>query len=149
VGFQIARILCPTDFSQGSHVALEVAAAIAQRFDASVDVLHVWTPPTIVAFDAAIVPSPEDLTALTESLQLSLDAAIAKLPLPRERVDKHLVQGSDWREIIEVAERLRSDLIVVGTHGRTGVSHLLLGSVAEKVVRTAKRPVLTVPLRAA
>jgi universal stress protein A len=146
--FQIKRILVPTDFSRGSHVALEAAADIAEKFGASIDVLHVWTPPTIVAFDAAIVPTPEDLTALTESLQHSLDRAIASVPLPKDRVEKHLVQGSDWREIVEVANRRGSDLIVVGTHGRTGVSHLLLGSVAEKVVRSAKRAVLTVPLGA-
>lgn len=147
MGFQVSRILCPVDFSPGSGAALEAAAELAERFGASIDVLHVWTPPTVVAFDAAIVPTAEDLTELTESLHASLDRVIATLRLPKDRVEKHLVQGSDWREIVDVADRRGADLVVLGTHGRTGLSHVLLGSVAEKVVRTAKRPVLTVPMK--
>ncbi len=145
--FHISRILCPTDFSPGASAALEIAASIAERFDASIDVLHVWSPPVVVAFDAAIIPSAEDVAAYMESLHRKLDDTLASIPRPHRFVRKHLVQGVAAEEILALAEREKCELIVMGTHGRSGLSHLLLGSVAERLVRTAGVPVLTTVLR--
>jgi universal stress protein A len=145
--FQIARILCPTDFSPGAAAALELAASIADKYDASIDLLAVWSPPVVAAFDAALVPSAEELAAYTESFQRKLDDAIASAPRPHRFLHKHLIQGTPAEEIVLFAERAKSDLIVMGTHGRTGFAHLLLGSVAERVVRTARIPVLTTAMR--
>lgn len=141
--FHPTRILCPIDFSPAARAALDVAATLASRFDASIDVLHVWSPPVVVTFDAALVPSAEGMTAYVESLHANLDGALANVARPRRFVRRHLVQGTPAEEILEFAERERSELVVMGTHGRTGLPHVLLGSVAEKLVRTAKVPVLT------
>ena len=146
--FHISRILCPTDFSPGAARALEIAASIAERYDASIDVLHVWSPPVVVAFDAAIIPSPEDIAAYTESAHSKLDETLAGIPRPHRFVRKHLVQGAPAEEILALARREKCELIVMGTHGRTGLSHLLIGSVAERIVRTAPVPVLTTIMRA-
>jgi universal stress protein A len=145
--FHVSRILCPTDFSPGAAAALEIAASIAERYDASIDVLHVWSPPIVVAFDGAIIPSGEDVAAYTETLHAKLDETLAAIPRPHRFVRKHLVQGAPGEEILALAEREKCELIVMGTHGRSGLSHLLLGSVAERVIRTAGIPVLTTVLR--
>ena len=145
--FHVSRILCPTDFSPGANAALEIAASIAERYDASIDVLHVWSPPVVVAFDAAIIPSGEDVAAYTESLHRKLDETLASISRPHRFVRKHLIQGVAGEEILALAEREKCELIVMGTHGRSGLSHLLLGSVAERLVRTARVPVLTTVMR--
>jgi universal stress protein A len=143
MSFPIARILCPTDFSPAATRSLEIAASIAERYEATMIVLHVWSPPIVAAFDAAIVPSPEDMAAYTESLHRKLDETIASIPRSRRFLEKMLVQGLPHDEILRIATREKCDLVVMGTHGRTGVAHLLLGSVAERVVRTSPVPVLT------
>jgi universal stress protein A len=145
--FHVSRILCPTDFSPGAAAALDIAASISERYEASIDVLHIWSPPVVVAFDAALIPSAEDLAAYTESLQKKLDEVIASVPRPHRFVRKHMVQGGPGEEILAFAAREKSELIVMGTHGRTGISHVLLGSVAERIVRTAPIPVLTTVMR--
>jgi universal stress protein A len=145
--FQVSRILCPTDFSPGASAALEVAASMSERYEASIEVLHVWSPPVVVAFDAALVPSAADIAAYTESLQRKLDETLAAVPRPHRFVHKHLVQGVGAEEILSFAKRESCDLIVMGTHGRTGLSHLLLGSVAERVIRASPVPVVTTVTR--
>jgi nucleotide-binding universal stress UspA family protein len=141
--FHPTRILCPTDFSPSAKAALDVAATLAARFEASIDVLHVWSPQVLVAFDAALVPSAEETTALVESLHAKLDGALAHVARPRRFLRRHLVQGAPAEEILSFAQRERSELVVMGTHGRTGLAHVVLGSVAERLVRKASVPVLT------
>lgn len=142
----IRRILCPVDFSDTSHHALEHAAALAGWYESRLTVLHViapafFEPPVLFADFAGPVPSAEDRAYLAERVR---SWAAAASP-PGLAVETLLQQGPPARRILEYATADRSDLIVLGTHGRTGFEHLLLGSVAEKVLRKARCPVLTVP----
>jgi nucleotide-binding universal stress UspA family protein len=143
----IKTILVPLDFSECSHKALRVAGELAMSFGAQIDVLHVWEVPPYIPPEAMIgVPgtATQSLTQMAHGhAREQLDSFLAEsraLPLRQTLLDS----GDPARVIVETAERLGSDMIAIGTHGRTGLSHLLLGSVAEKVVRRAPCPVLTV-----
>ena len=140
------RILVPTDFSAPSDAALEYARAVAMRFGASLQLLHVVEDPYRAAYPSEVyVPEVEglrdDLLAdgvarLRDCLQSSDIRALGATTAA--------VIGTPSGSIVEYAKTHHIDLIVMGTHGRGGVSHLLMGSVAERVVRTAPCPVLTV-----
>jgi nucleotide-binding universal stress UspA family protein len=145
---QLRRILVPVDFSACSRAALEHAAVLAKSFDATIDLLYVWEAPTFVAPEAMVgaagttqtlaqLASDQAESAMREFLQQARDDGI-------EVAATHVEQGDPSRTIVEVADAKGYDLIAMGTHGRSGFAHLLLGSVAEKVVRRATRPVLTV-----
>jgi nucleotide-binding universal stress UspA family protein len=142
---QIERILCPTDFSVFSERALRHAAALAKRFEARLTVLHVipqWTPYTHapVYFPSPMLANPSLCRHVEEDLREVVEPAI-QAGVPVETI---LREAEPWREIQAVAEELPADLLVMGTHGRGGFEQLLLGSVAEKVLRRAPCPVLTV-----
>jgi len=142
----ITRILVPTDFSAASDAALTYARSLARRFGASINLVHVFEDPfTSGAFVGdGTVTMPLDLRQSLERMaleQLAVRHAEHLGSLPLSSTD--LLIGPIAKRIVEHAEKTHADLIVMGTHGRSGVSHLLLGSVAEKVVRTAKCPVLT------
>jgi nucleotide-binding universal stress UspA family protein len=138
------RILVPTDFSPPAARALDVAMAFAEEFGAEIMLFHAHELPTAVFPDAVVPIGPE--------LLRDLEAAIARqLNRESERVHARGIEvrtvtaiGQTDGEICRAAQEWPADLIVMGTHGRTGLSHLLLGSVAEKVVRKAPCPVLTV-----
>jgi universal stress protein A len=141
----ITRILVPTDFSETSDAALDYAYALACRLDASLHLLHVIDDPVAdgLSPDACIVEGPALRTALLENARDCLAHRAAR-DEPRVPVQTEVVFGHGSRTIAEYATDRSIDLIVMGTHGRTGVAHVLLGSVAERVVRTAPCPVLTV-----
>ena len=142
-----ARILVPIDFSAASDGALAEAKTMAERFGASLHLLHVLDDPyTTAAFSAELyVPIP---TGLRESWQKSAGERLATRLTPGEQVrfrsTTEVVFGLAAKVIVEYADDHDIDLVVMGTHGRSGVAHLFLGSVAECVVRTAPCPVLTV-----
>lgn len=133
---KITRILVPVDFSPFSMVALETACDLARRFEAPLDLLTVVEPlpPT-----ANLV-----LTGTFEQLGQQSREALANLvvPDPTLTVRRTVRIGYPAQVITDYAEQEGIDLIVIGTQGRTGLSHLLMGSVAERVVRTARCPVL-------
>ncbi len=145
----LSRILVPTDFSDTSDTALTYAAALATAFGASVHLLHVldasieWH----VAAHRALVSE----TAMAAAARARADDAMAEMLTRPDRERLHVtcetVTGTPPVAIVAYARRERIDLIVMGTHGRGAMAHLLIGSVAENVVRTAPCPVLTVPLR--
>jgi nucleotide-binding universal stress UspA family protein len=142
----IRKILVATDFSPTSIRAQRTATELAKQLDASVTVLHVYSLPTYMFFDgSAYIPPPgvvADIIAdAAKHLAEAKDAA-ASAGVP---VETALMEGSPADEIVRYAAEHQLDLIVVGTHGRRGLSRLALGSVAEHVVRTAKVPVLAVP----
>ena len=142
---QIERILCPTDFSVFSERALRHATALARRFEARLTVLHVipqWTPYTHapVYFPAPMLANPSLCRHVEEDLR-ELAAPAIKAGVAVETIMR---EAEPWREIQAVAEELPADLLVMGTHGRGGFEQLLLGAVAEKVLRRAPCPVLTV-----
>lgn len=139
------RILLPTDFSDCSSRAAAVARRIAERFGARVSVLHVLDEP--VALDPMFrgdVPVELLRTRMEQFARESMDAFLAAHFSGFENFDTMLASGIPYREIVKAAREKGADLIVIGTHGRTGVEHVLFGSTAEKVVRTGPCPVLTV-----
>ncbi|MBZ0122027.1 MAG: universal stress protein [Sandaracinaceae bacterium] len=140
----IRRILCPVDFSEPSDRAFEYALDFATKFGAEVHLVHVYQLPVYALPDGAMMAGPELTVKITDELSQALKAQAGKAPAG-SKVQTHLVEGIPYREVTRLAEELGCDLIVMGTHGRTGIKHLLLGSVAERVVRTAKVPVITIP----
>jgi nucleotide-binding universal stress UspA family protein len=141
----LTRILCPTDFSEVSTKAEAYATALASRYGASLHLLHV-DPPTPVMSPYGEIPVDirlfEDQRHQAEH---DLAAARARAHAAGVAADASIRGGYPAREVLAVAALEHSDLIVLGTHGRGGVEHLLLGSVAEKVMRKASCPVLVVP----
>lgn len=143
----IARILVGVDFSEPSQGALALAIELGGRLGASLELLHAYQVPTY-AFAESIVPAPADtLDAMVQDNRRQLEALAQLVRAAGIDVATQLVPGQPEAELVERAGAGRFDLVIVGTHGRTGLSHALLGSVAEKVVRRSPVPVLTVPSR--
>ncbi len=141
----IRRILFPTDFSEPAAEAQKYAIALADRLGAELHLLNVIVPPVIPFPDSSTSWTMPD-TGLIEQVkdaEARFSKEISLLPEER-RVVSAVVTGFAVEEIVKYAEEHVIDLIVVGTHGLTGLSHLLIGSVAEKLVRVATCPVLTV-----
>jgi nucleotide-binding universal stress UspA family protein len=139
--FPIRTILHPTDFSECATEAFDLACNLAYDYAARLLVLHVLEPPiTALAGNRALPPLPEEYgrPAREEKLR-GLQAPYAAVQLER-----CLQEGEVIPEILRLATETPCDLIVMGTHGRTGLSRLLLGSVAEGVLRRAPCPVLSV-----
>ena len=142
-----SRILVPTDFSPPSDAALEYARILAAKFGSSLRILHVIDDPTASSDYVAdgFAPSTENIrTALLEQARTRLDGVMNHVNRTRYNAHADAVLGMPAATIIDYAAATNAGLIVMGTHGRTGLAHLLMGSVAEQVVRTAPCPVLTV-----
>jgi nucleotide-binding universal stress UspA family protein len=137
----ITKILVPTDFSPPSEQALDYARGLAHQFGASLHLLHAINRP-LLAEGLAAEAFMSDGTAM-ESDMVEVAQRRLRKQAP-EAASADVVFGYAARSIVEYASRLGVDLIVMGSHGRTGIAHVLLGSVAEAVVRTAPCPVLTV-----
>jgi nucleotide-binding universal stress UspA family protein len=133
---EIRRILCPSDFSESSAHAIEQALSLATHYHSSIAALHV-VDPFGLSNDAGLIDTQR------RRIERAFEPAIAV----GIQVDITVEVGSAARAIIERARRLPADLIVMGTHGASGFEHLVLGSVTEKVLRTATCPVMTVPPR--
>lgn len=144
----LTRILCPTDFSDLAPAVEACAVALARHYDAGLHLLHV-DPPTPVMAPYGEVPVDIRLFEMQrEQAEQDLAAARDRARAAGVAADAAVRGGHPAREILAVADELQADLIVVGTHGRGGVEHLLLGSVAEKVMRKARCPVMVVPAAA-
>lgn len=142
----LKKILLPTDFSEYSDSARDYACSFAEKFGAELHLLHVLQDLVAMAPEPGMAfPPPGDYM---KELQASAEQALAKRPgvtLPEEcKIVRDVRHGTPFVEIIRYAKEFDVDLIVMGTHGRSGLAHVLLGSVAEKVVRKAPCPVLTV-----
>jgi nucleotide-binding universal stress UspA family protein len=144
--FDLRRILVPVDFSECSMAALEYALFLSRRFQASVDLLHVWQPPRPVWTISYPYDVGHECLAIFEQTEAGrqMKEFLARAERETPRVRGRLESGDPYRTILEVAEGDGYDLLVMGTHGRTGMSHLLLGSLAEAVVRRAPCPVMTI-----
>lgn len=139
------RILVPIDFSTHSDEAIRYAADLSRRYGASVTLCHVYHPVAYPLPEGFVLYSPEQLTGLlTEFRDMLAKAKVQAESVGALDVGTKLLQGVAWDEIVRFAKSENFDLIVMGTHGRTGLKHALLGSISEKVVRTAPCPVLTV-----
>ena len=142
-----SRILVPTDFSPPSDAALEYARILAAKFGSSLRILHVIDDPTASSDFVAdgFAPSTEDIrTTMLEETRTRLDSVMNHVDRTRYHAHADAVLGMPAATIVDYATATHAGLIVMGTHGRTGLAHLLMGSVAEQVVRTAPCPVLTV-----
>jgi len=143
----IKRVLVPVDFSGDSLNALAYARALVKPLKAEVVLVHVIEPIYYAAPADMYVPSPNLATIIDEQRRMAvqqLKRIAADLEKKGHRVRTILKTGSPAHLIIESARRTGTDLIVMATHGHTGLAHLFMGSVAEKVVRTAGCAVLTV-----
>lgn len=141
---RIKRILVPVDFSADSLEALAYARQLAARCGADLLLLHVAEPVYLAEPNVAAA----DLTTLLDAQQRTADAQLSRISadLRKEgrRVRTLVECGVPAQVIVETADNTGTDLIILATHGRTGLSHMLIGSVAERVVRMARCPVLTV-----
>ncbi len=139
----LKKILCPIDHSDGSKEALKYAVSFAMKNEAKLYLLHVID---IRSFDesidtmAAQIPNDETIKQLKTKLLECIPEEIRS----DMQIEALVVQGIPFAEIISIAKTNKVDMIVMGTHGRTGLAHIMIGSVSEKVVRKAHCPVLTV-----
>jgi nucleotide-binding universal stress UspA family protein len=141
----VHKILVATDFSPAADNALNHGIDLARTFGAPLVITHVYAPPVLAVPDGVIMVTAFDLADLLVKLQAGLDAAARRArDAGVAAVETALVEGTPWHEIVATADARKCDLIALGTHGRGVLAHALLGSVAEKVVRKAHCPVLTV-----
>jgi nucleotide-binding universal stress UspA family protein len=139
------KILCPTDFSPGAEQALRVAVRIATEQGAELVIAHATYLPSSV-FAGELPFPPDAIQRLLEEEQRELEGATrSAIELGAQRVSSQFLSGQPWAQIVEALDTDPAfDLVVMGTQGRSGLSRVLLGSVAEKVVRHARCPVLAV-----
>lgn len=147
---QIKTILVPVDFSSGSDTAVEWAQALGTAFGARLVLLHILdTSASALIGGPGGVLAPPPPAAFYDQLREEADAAMAALVQRVPDATSLIREGSPRQEILNAAADLKAELIVMGTHGRTGLAHLLFGSVAEHVVRHAPVPVFTIRRREA
>lgn len=140
----IKNILCPIDYSVYSEMALKYAIEFAEKYQAKLCLIHVLD---IRVYD---INNPDlyDVNIVDEETIAKLRERLLRCVTDDTRgkiaVEARIIQGVPFAEIIKISKEYKIDLIVIGTHGRTGISHAIMGSVAEKVVRKAPCPVLTI-----
>ena len=138
----VKRILVPIDFSDPSRQALKEAVVIAKERGARLTLLHVHAITEVAMLEFVYVEPPDKVAEVVAAAQRQLDVWVKDEGLAPGRADATVVTGSPVREILRASET--HDLIVMGTHGRSGLSHFLLGSVAERTIQGAQCSVLVV-----
>lgn len=137
------RIVVATDFSECSRHAVDVAVELAQALRAEVEIVHVWQITPLVAVGLEYAPA-ELVNAVEDAARAQLDAEVKRVQQVLPSCRGALRGGAAWDEILQAAAEDHADLIVMGTHGRTGLSRALVGSVADRVLRASPLPVVTV-----
>jgi nucleotide-binding universal stress UspA family protein len=136
------HLLVPIDFEESSQRALEMSIELALTFDAKLTVVHAWD---VVQYSyGTVYLAPEMNEAVEQAAKQRLASALLSVVKRRPAADSVLVNGPAAFEILGVVERMKVDLVVMGTHGRHGLGRMLLGSVADKIVRASPVPVLTI-----
>jgi nucleotide-binding universal stress UspA family protein len=141
---ELRRILVPTDFTETSEHAVDWALGVAAKVGGKVTVMHAYELPIIGFPDGTIIATPTIASHIADGSRAALDATVKRIAARGVSVESVLKEGIIYEEINAVAEAMDADLIVIGTHGRRGLARALLGSVAENVIRTATRPVVTI-----
>lgn len=146
----IKNILVPVDYSSCSRAALTFATDLAGRYGATVDIVHVWDRPSYVGDVLLTRKDPLSgkslIRLIEENAEHDLSEFLESVKLPEGKAPTgRLLSGEPAAALLHELKAGKHDLVVVGTHGRTGLSHALLGSVAEKLTRLAHVPVLVVP----
>jgi nucleotide-binding universal stress UspA family protein len=136
------HLLVPTDFSEYADDALDYAIELAKTLQARLTVLYVYYLPSLALGEVSPVVIDDTLQAMETNARQQAQKALARVLRAGLQGDSVIVEGTPFQMIIDTAKDKGADLIVMGTHGRTGLSHVLMGSVAEKVVRLAPCPVL-------
>lgn len=131
-------ILCPVDFSPASLSAVEMAVGEAKLRDATLDLMHVWQPGVEYVGEGPPIPFAGEVPRQ----RIKSDLAGLKVDLPRDRVRLHVTSDDPSTDIVELAARLHSELVVMGTHAHRGIRHWFVGSVCKNVLRHAPCPVL-------
>jgi nucleotide-binding universal stress UspA family protein len=137
------HVLVATDFSECAARALELGVRMADAFGAELTIVHAWDVPAYVYSNPSFVEQ-DVVTPIVDAATDALNEAVAIARSSVPAAAAMLRQGSAWREILAAREEIDADVIVIGTHGRTGLARTFLGSVAEHVVRCSPVPVLTV-----
>jgi len=140
----------PYDFSENARAALRTAVELAEQLGADLQLVHVVQPPAYGygygGMAGAVTPPPVDMQEIAAGARHSLEEVAREVNGFSGRIEAHVFEGASVADAIqESAEKLGADLIVMGTHGRTGLAKVALGSVAERTLRGAPCPVLTVP----
>jgi nucleotide-binding universal stress UspA family protein len=139
------KILCPLDFSKHSNRALDTACELARDHQAALVIMHAYVIPSYPLPEGYVLASSETVAEILSKTQQAMNEARAKAVASGvSNVEIVMTEGAPFSEIVRVAREQAVDLIVIATHGRTGLKHALLGSVTEKVVRKAPCAVLTV-----
>ena len=144
---KIRNILCPVDFSETSDLALNYAISLAQCFEANLMVLHVVAPPVTTLPGERFLGDfvQADMAALTGACRERVNSLLSETPCSDKiEIVPQIVCGVPYLEITRMACEIGADMIVMGSHGRSALEHFLIGSTAERVVRKAHCPVLTV-----
>ena len=136
------HILVPTDFSEYADYALDYAIELAKVLQARLTVLYVFHLSALALGEAPPAVLADTLEAMETHAQQQTQMALARVQAAGLQGDSAIVEGIPFQAILDTAKDKEADLIVMGTHGRTGLTHALMGSVAEKVVRLAPCPVL-------
>lgn len=138
------RILCPVDFSQFTHEIVNYAVDLAKKYGAELHVMHVVPNMTYFTPYESFL-TPENLVAVERNIQDEVERDFKKLLKGQSVPAKTVIRtGAPFVEIIDYAKTESIDLIVMGTHGRGAIEHILIGNVAEKVVRKSPCPVMTI-----
>lgn len=143
---KIQLILCPTDFSDCSRAAVDFARELAKQLGARMRLVHVFQLPQYVGWEDGMTlaaASAQFLTDLRGRADAQLREVAERCRQDGVQTEAELVEGVPYQHIVRMSEA--ADLVVMGTHGRTGLQRMVLGSVAERVVRLAKCPVVSVP----
>jgi nucleotide-binding universal stress UspA family protein len=139
-----SKILVATDFSDGGDAALRAAIDVARQFGAEIEIVHVLELGLGPFGFGAVAPAADD-QALLNTIDHQLAARAEQVRRAGVRCETAALEGTPDVEIVRRAADIGAGLVVVGTHGRTGLAHVVMGSVAERVVQHARRPVLSVP----
>jgi nucleotide-binding universal stress UspA family protein len=142
MGVSIGRILCPVDFSECSEHALRWAISFAERFGADITLLHVHQPAAHAIPAVELLPEVGTDQDLRQHLSRELEALAKRYSGHGVSIEPKLSEGVPYELIVEAAKD--ADFVVIGTHGRTGMRRLLLGSIAERVIRLSPVPTCTV-----
>ncbi len=142
--FNIKKIIVPTDLSALSLTAFNYAKDIAERWESEIHLVYVLEKsPPFLAMRSLDVDEKEVMTSMEKKAKEQLENEVESYSKETDvKIQPVLLKGVDYEEVVKYSKDIKADLIVLATHGRTGILHTLLGSVAEKVIRYAKCPVL-------
>lgn len=143
---RIQTILVPIDYSPHSARALQVAIGLAKTFSAKVHLLHAYHLPVSITMPDAVVIPQSFWDSVKDASARKLEKSFETVTREGVQCESHLTAQAPSAAIVETAKQIGADLIVMGTRGLTGLKHVLLGSVAERTVRNAPCPVMTVKI---